>query len=125
MGSVEVYDFNKMQWVPYVPDFNKWIRHFEDISAGRVHPDFKGRYIVGSGSRHRTDSQTRQQEPNVKLVTPVAQTIEMAKSELQRENEDAPMTPKSIRKTQAYHPPGKRDHKPKSKKRKYNTQFDD
>lgn len=76
MGSVEVYDFNKMQWVPYVPDFNKWIRHFEDISAGRVHLDFKGRYIVGSGSRHRTDSPTRQQEPNVKLVTPVAQAIE-------------------------------------------------
>lgn len=124
MGSVEVYDFNKMQWVPYVPDFNKWIRHFEDISAGRVRPDFKGRYIVGSGSRHGPDSSTRQQEPNVKLVTPVAQAIEMAKSELNREKEDAAhIFPKSIRKPQS-RPPGKVYYKPRAKKPKFDTQFD-
>lgn len=36
MGSVEVYDYKKMQWVPYIPNIDKWVRHFEDISAGRV-----------------------------------------------------------------------------------------
>lgn len=48
MGSVEVYDYDKMQWVPYVPDFNKWIKHFEDISAGRVRPDYKGGTLWGA-----------------------------------------------------------------------------
>lgn len=90
----------------------------------RVRPDFKGRYIVGSGSRHGPDSSTRQQEPNVKLVTPVAQAIEMAKSELKREKEDAAhIFPKSIRKPQS-RPPGKVYYKPRAKKPKFDTQFD-
>jgi hypothetical protein len=82
MGSIEVYDSKGKKWVPYVPDFAKWERHFKDISEGRVRPDHKGRYIVGSGSRASTTDSTR---PMVKLVTPVAQAIEMAKSELRRE----------------------------------------
>ena len=42
-------------------------------SAGRVHPDHKGRFILGSSARWRSDS------PKVELVTPVAQTLEKAK----------------------------------------------
>lgn len=127
MGSVEVYDYDKMQWVPYVPDFNKWIKHFEDISAGRVRPDYKGRYIVGSGSQHRHETPSRDHHPFVKLVTPVAQAIEMAKSELERENDNSsPKKRKFIRKREMYRPPGRpANSKPRTKKPKLTTQFDD
>ena len=88
MGSIQVYDTNLHKWVPYVQDVDKWVRHFEDIQAGRVRPDHKGRYIVGRESR--TKQETNHPERNadllkVNLVTPVAQAIEMAKSELKRE----------------------------------------
>lgn len=76
MGSLEVYDYKSQAWVPYIPDLKKWQQHFTDISEGRARPDHKGRYIVGSGARWKTET------PKVELVTPVAQTIEMAKSEL-------------------------------------------
>ncbi|KAK3084187.1 hypothetical protein FSP39_009708 [Pinctada imbricata] len=84
MGSIEVYDTKLAKWVPYIPDYKKWEEHFKDISKGRVRPDHKGRYIVGSGSRiNVTPKQPKQ--PKLTLVTPVAQAVEMAKSELKRE----------------------------------------
>ena len=87
MGSVEVYDPQKGQWVPYVPDYEKWIQHFKDISEGRVRPDHKGRYIVGSGSRSRDPPTKQIEQPKVTLVTPVAQALEMTKSQLKREQQ--------------------------------------
>lgn len=77
MGSIEVYDHKSQRWIQYVPDHRKWEQHFSDLSAGRVRPDHKGRYIVGSGARWRPETTLK-----VQLVTPVAQTLEMAKSEL-------------------------------------------
>lgn len=76
MGSIEVYDHKTQRWMPYVPDHKKWEQHFSDLSEGRVRPDHKGRYIVGSGTQWRSET------PQVQLVTPLAQTLEMAKSEL-------------------------------------------
>jgi hypothetical protein len=127
MGSIEVYDYKKMQWVPYVPDFNKWISHFEDISAGRVHPDYKGRYIVGSGAQHRVQPPSEEKQPSVQLVTPVAQAIEMARSELKRENQNAARKPIRKRPAAVYPPPGKRAKKSRQKALipKLSTQFDD
>ena len=96
MGSIEVYDFKQEKWVPYVPDYDKWYQHFKDLSEGYVQPDRMGRYIVGSGTRNRKlkemEAQQRQKEieiqeqqrPVVKQVTPVAQVIEIAKSEIER-----------------------------------------
>lgn len=85
MGSIEVFDFKKKQWIPYVPDFKKWQRHFEDISQGRVRADHKGRYIVGSGARWRSPTSSSN-DPRLTMVTPIAQTIEMAKSELKSDD---------------------------------------
>lgn len=85
MGSVEIYDYKKKRWVPYIPDHKKWEQHFVDVFEGRVRPDHKERYIVGSGSRWRPSAEV----PKVELVTPVAQTIEMARSELKREGKKA------------------------------------
>lgn len=84
MGSIEVYDAKQAKWVPYVPDYEKWIQHFKDFSEGRVRPDHKGRYIVGSGSINKV-APKQVEQPKVTLVTPVAQAVEMAKSELKRE----------------------------------------
>jgi hypothetical protein len=126
MGSIEVYDFKEKKWVPYVPDFAKWERHFKDISEGRVRPDHKGRYIVGSGSRSSTRETT---QPTIKLVTPVAQAIEMAKSDLKREKQRAPTVIRggaTGRNTKATKPKkriAKGRNESKAKKRKYDDQL--
>ncbi len=85
MGSIEVFDFKNRKWVPYIPDFEKWNQHFIDIHEGRVKPDYKGRYIVGSGNIRKREATMSPGKVQVKLVTPVAQALEMAKSELARE----------------------------------------
>ena len=89
MGSIQVYDTSVHQWDLCVQDVDKWVRHFADIQAGRVRPDHKGRYIVRSGSRTNPEANRSDRNANqlkVNLVTPVAQVIEMAKSELKRES---------------------------------------
>ncbi len=90
MGSIEVFDFKQRKWIPYVPDFEKWNQHFIDIHEGRVKPDYKGRYIVGSGNiKKKAEAvDVAHNRVQVKLVTPVAQALEMAKSELAREVAD-------------------------------------
>ena len=96
MGSIEVYDAKQRKWVPYVPDYEKWRQHFHDIQEGYAKPDHMGRYVVGSGRRNRKlkemEAQQRQKEiemleaqrPVVKLVSPVAQAVEMVKSNHRR-----------------------------------------
>ena len=79
-----VYDHKNKEWIPYVADVQKWGKHFEDISQGRVYPDTKGRYFVGSGARFRSTT-TPEESPKLTMVTPIAQTVEMAKSEMSRE----------------------------------------
>ena len=100
MGSIEVYDAKQRKWVPYVPDYEKWRQHFHDIQEGYAKPDHMGRYVVGSGRRHRKlkemEAQQRQKEiemleaqrPVVKLVSPVAQAVEMVKSNMDREKRE-------------------------------------
>ena len=58
-----------------------------DISEGRVRPDHKGRYILGSGSRNRAPPKKLDDYFKVELVTPTAHAVEMAKSELKRKGE--------------------------------------
>ena len=82
--KVQIDELNK-QWIPYVSDSKKWQQHFEDISQGSIPADHKGRYIVGSGARWRSTTASSD-DPQLTMVTPIAQTIEMAKSELKIEN---------------------------------------
>ena len=68
-------------------------------------PDYLGRYIVGSGEKHRRlkemeAKQIENQRPVVNLVSPVAQATEMARSEVKREREMA--------KSKTFVPPGRR-----------------
>jgi len=83
MGSIEIYDHKNKRWVPYVPDYKKWEQHFTDVSEERARADHRDRYLVGSGARWRPNTHKVEPDtPKVQLVTPVAQTLEMAKSEL-------------------------------------------
>ena len=87
MGSIEVYDYQQQKWVPYVPDPEAWYQHFKDVRDGYVQPDHKGRYIVGSGAKHRKLAETKVEQherPVVNIVSPVAQANEIAKSEVKR-----------------------------------------
>ena len=95
MGSIEVYDAKQEKWVAFVPDYDEWYQHFKDLRDGYVQPDHMGRYVVGTGKRNRQlkEMEARQKEiemlekqrPVVNQVTPVAQAIEIAKSQLARE----------------------------------------
>ena len=105
MGTREVYDYEQQKWVPYVSDPDKWYQHLLDMRDGLVEPDYLGRYIVGSGERHRClkemeAKQIENQRPVVNLVSPVAQAMEMARSEIKREHEMA--------KSKTFVPPGRR-----------------
>jgi hypothetical protein len=80
-----------MTSLPYIPDIDKWRKHFVNMAKGRTRPDQKGQYPVdrvqtgGDGSSG----------PRIQMVTPVAQAVELAKSELAMENERAPIVYKS------------------------------
>ena len=87
MGSIEVYDYQQQKWVPYVPDPEAWYQHFKDVRDGYAQPDHKGRYIVGSGKKHRKLAESKVEQPErpiVNIVSPVAQAVEIAKSEVKR-----------------------------------------
>ena len=56
-----------------------------NISHCHTERHSQGRYMMGSGRKYRELKEMRQKEkPVVNLITPVAQALEMAKSELQR-----------------------------------------
>ena len=90
MGTRLVYDYQQQKWIPYVSDPDKWYQHLLDVRDGYAERDSQGHYIVGSGRKYRELKEMRQKEkPVVNLVTPVAQVLEMAKSELKRKGEDS------------------------------------
>ena len=95
MGSIEVYDAKQEKWVPFVPDYDEWYQHFKDLRDGYVQPDHMGRFVVGTGKRNRQFKEMEAKQKEIEMlekqrhvvnqVTPVAQAIELAKSELARE----------------------------------------
>ena len=95
MGSIEVNDTKQEKWVPYVPDYDEWYQYFKDMRS-QVQPDLKGRYVVGSGKKYRKIKEMEargkeiemreQQRPILKQITPVAQAIEIVKSEIERDS---------------------------------------
>ena len=92
---------------------------FLDLRKGNVEPHNQDRYIVDSGRKYGQlkDMDTQQKEmhenqrPVVNLVTPVAQTTEMAKSEIKRDCEMAAR--------KKFVPPGRRQNVYKSTTKDY------
>ena len=92
MGTREVYDYQQQKWVPYISDPNKWYQHLLDVRDGYAERATQGRYVMGSGLKYRELKEMKQKEKTVvNLVTPVAQALEMAKSELKQKGEDSIM----------------------------------
>ena len=90
MGTRLVYDYQQQKLIPYVSNPNKWYQHFLDVRDGCAERDSQGCYMVGSGRKYRELKEKRQKEkPVVNLVTPVAQALETAKSELKQKREDS------------------------------------
>ena len=73
MGTREVYDYEQQKWVPYVSDPDKWYQHLLDMRDGLVEPDYIGRYIVGSGEKHRRlkEMEAKQIEKQRQKVKPL------------------------------------------------------
>ena len=117
MGSIEVFDYKQQKWVPSNPDPEKVYQHFKDLRDGYVFPDHRGRYVIGSGTRYRKLKEAEtDRAPVVKLVTPVAQATEIAKSEIRRKNAEESPIAKKRKKTKV------NDEK-KRKYTKYNPDF--
>ena len=85
MGTRLVYDFQQQKWIPYISVPESWYQHLLDVIDGYAEHDSQGRYIFGSGQKYREVKEMWQKEkPVVNLVTPVAQALVMAKSDLKR-----------------------------------------
>ena len=90
MGTREVYNYQQQKWVPYISDPDKWYQHLLDVRDSYAERDTKGRYVMGSEQKNRELKEMRQKKKHVvNLVTPVAQALEMAKSELKQKQEDS------------------------------------
>ena len=66
---------------PYVPNFEKWKSHFLRMAEGKLKPNAKGTYAVDTVQSGGASSE----EPLIKMVTPAAQAVDLAKSELEEE----------------------------------------
>jgi hypothetical protein len=63
---------------PHVQDIDLWRKHFVAMARGQVRPDANGKYHI----RHTHNIREKSSIPQIKMVTPIAQSIELAKSEL-------------------------------------------
>lgn len=68
----------------YVDDIEKWKKHFLLMSEGKIKPNDRGKYFVNSQSGGANSN-----EPRIQFVTPIAQAIELAKSQLKEEETGA------------------------------------
>ena len=71
MGTRDVYDYEQQKWVPYISDPDKWYQHLLDMRDGLVEPDYLGRYIVGSGEKHRRLKEMEAKQINQRTNGPV------------------------------------------------------
>ena len=89
MGSVEVYDYQQMKWVPYIPSPGSADRYYQNMIAeieekskpGHVMKKLQDTEEKLQDTKRKLDEAEAKlkRRPTVNLVTPVAQSIEMAK----------------------------------------------
>ena len=61
-------------------EVDKWKIHFKRMADGKLRPNPRGKYVIGANQSGGTSK-----EPTVKFVTPMAQAVELAKSEMKEE----------------------------------------
>ena len=90
MSTRLVYNYQQQKWILYVSDPESCYQQSLDVIDGYAERYSQGRYVMGSGQKYRELKEMRQKEkPAVNLVTPVAQALVMAKSDLKRKREDS------------------------------------
>ena len=97
MGSIEVYDYKQMKWVPYVPHPDQAERYYQRLVASldtQSYPSTIATKLQDTEEKLKEAEnklkRLEEREPIVKQVTPVSQAIERAKSEILSRNRDAP-----------------------------------
>jgi hypothetical protein len=87
-----------IRYEDYVPDIEKWKKHFHDMAKGLKRPDRDGFWNVDSDPVRVEPARVETPIPQIQMVTPVAAAVERAKSELANEpkvNKRNPPTRKS------------------------------
>ncbi|OOZ42658.1 hypothetical protein BOW37_12780 [Solemya velum gill symbiont] len=74
-------------------DVETWKKFFADMVAGKLRPNDRGNYHVAT-----IQTGGNGVKPTIKMVTPTAQAVEIAKSELTDEREDHKSNPKVYKK---------------------------
>ena len=97
MGSIEVFDYKQMKWVPYLPPPDQAERYYQRLVASldtQSHPSTVATKLKETEDKLKEAEnklkRLEEREPIVKQVTPVSQAIERAKSEILTRNRDAP-----------------------------------
>ena len=96
MGSREIYDYKLQKWVPYVSTLEDVKRRFEEFEQrNKGYPEMTMKVSQLETKLNEKEEKIRHLEeqlnlkvPIVKQVTPIAQAIEIAQSEIQRKKED-------------------------------------
>ena len=99
MGSVEIYDYKQMKWVPYVPPPDQAERYYRRLVASleteshssTIATKLKDTEDKLKEAEHKL-KQRDEKTPKVKQVTQVAEAIERAKSELKRDRKKGSFT---------------------------------
>ena len=95
MGSIEVYDYQQMKWVPYIPKPGSADRYYKRIRDS-IEDQWQGSEdsITARQLRDTTDrlraaedklKQMDERTPEVKQVTDVAEAIARAEDDMKRE----------------------------------------
>ena len=93
MGSLEVYDYKLQKWVPYVsPSVEEWERRFDRLNGidrnstalSKRLTDTEEKLEDAERQLEETKKQLKRKLPTFTHITPVAQAIQMAKSEIER-----------------------------------------
>ena len=92
-------------------DVETCTRHFQRMAEGKLKRNHNGHYVI---EKIEPSEEQKSTSPTIKFVTPVAQAVEMAKSELKRKRKSPRLhgTPSNVsdRKTPRLHgPPGYQD----------------
>ena len=98
MGSIEVYDYQQMKWVPYIPQPDKADRYYKH-TTDKIEKEWqKSDSLTAQQLRETTEKLRAAEEqlkrmdertPEVKQVTDVAEAIKRAEDDVRRERKKA------------------------------------
>ena len=90
MGSIDVFDSKLQKWVPYKEDVAYWINYFKskDHIPDQVRNFEKILEEKNTLLRHMEEKLEKVKTPQVKMVSPLAEAVDRAKSQIKRKNGD-------------------------------------